>query len=234
MMTAAGDLGVDLPDMTSYGEGKPGVWLIATLGGDYHTGRTFFLKHLPDITRIVEQRSVRATMPVGLREYLGDAYERLKTGAVPAHQVSDDAPRNDDMDELERELTRDMDADLLDQMEAVTAKVRRTRQEQDDLDAQEITQFGPEHAEALSRARDERWRQAVATIDIPADKAGLILDLAREGVAMRDLMARLNLPKTTVWEYMAKLRVEGLVTPVGKGRAVRWHLAGDDAQTAQS
>jgi hypothetical protein len=26
MMHAAGDLGLDLPDMTTYGEGKAGVW----------------------------------------------------------------------------------------------------------------------------------------------------------------------------------------------------------------
>ena len=56
MMHAAGDMGLDLPDMTSYGEGYPGVWLIGTLGGDHAIGRTFLFKHLPEITKLAADR----------------------------------------------------------------------------------------------------------------------------------------------------------------------------------
>src|SRR5262245_5984669 len=95
LLHAAGDLGLDLPDMTQYGEGHAGVWLIATLGGGYTTGRTFLLKDLDDISRIARARPPRATLPPALREYLGDSYERLKNGGQPvAHAVTDE-PRQE-------------------------------------------------------------------------------------------------------------------------------------------
>src|SRR6202012_1148597 len=52
MMHAAGDLGLTMPDMASYGEGHGGVWVIAETGGDQHVGRTFMLKGPPDIAEI--------------------------------------------------------------------------------------------------------------------------------------------------------------------------------------
>ena len=56
-MYAAGDDAFDLPDMSSYGEGHPGVWVIGSVGAEYQTGRTFYLKHLRDLAELAASAS---------------------------------------------------------------------------------------------------------------------------------------------------------------------------------
>lgn len=77
-MHAAGDLGMTLPDMSTYGEGNSGVWVIAEPGGEQQPGRTFCLKEPPDIRRIAAERAHwQPNLPRALAEYLGDAYQDL-------------------------------------------------------------------------------------------------------------------------------------------------------------
>ena len=52
MNHAAGDMGLVMPDMASYGEGHKGVWVIAELGAGHHVGRTFKLDDPGDLRRL--------------------------------------------------------------------------------------------------------------------------------------------------------------------------------------
>lgn len=77
-MHAAGDLGLEMPDMSRYGEGRKGVWAIAELGGGIATGRTFLLKEPGEIRAIVEERAdSRPVLPEILAAFLGEKYEHL-------------------------------------------------------------------------------------------------------------------------------------------------------------
>ncbi len=230
MMHAMGDLGLDLPDMTTYGEGQPGVWAIATLGGEYQAGRTFFLKHLGDITRLAEARPPRATLPPALREYLGDAYERLKTGQVTAHVVSDEPARQPWMTDLEKELSQ-VSEDVFEQMDRIRRTNDETRARLDAIDAAQaaLPELTPEQEEFYRHAVAEREKQAAATVDIPAEHRENILRLARDGASSGELVRFLGVSRQTIWRYMFALRVEGVVELRGRGRGARWHMKDDPA-----
>jgi hypothetical protein len=94
MHHAAGDMGLTLPDMSTYGEGHPGVWVIAEDGGTYHVGRTFNLTEPPDLRRIATaRRSSRPSPEPGLLAYLGAPYAGLRDRVpVAASAVAADAP----------------------------------------------------------------------------------------------------------------------------------------------
>ena len=231
MMHAAGDMGMDLPDMTTYGEGHPGVWAFATLGGEVQMGRTFKLKELADISRLADDRRPQATLPLGLREYLGDAYARLRAGEVTAHQAPGDKPLDPFMAALEKELTDAMGTDIFDQMDQVAEKNRETRRQLEQMGEEELIELGPEHQDALRAAIEERNRQAAMTVEISSEvRAALLARLAAPGgTSSGDLMAALDLGKTTVWRYLRRLAVEGLAERRGEGRGARWYLKEDRA-----
>ena len=108
MMHAAGDLGMELPDMTRYGEGSGGVMLVTDMSGNYDAGRTFDLHKKDDVARLARDRRPNPLNP-GLVTYLGDAYMRLKTGTIPAYTASDPAEW---MPGLDAEVESDMAPDL--------------------------------------------------------------------------------------------------------------------------
>jgi hypothetical protein len=228
MMHAAGDAGMELPDMTSYGEGHAGVWLITTLGGEYQTGRTFLLKHLTDIGRIAESRRPQATLEPGLREHLGDAYERLKSGKATAHTVAEPAPQPW-MQDLAKEL-EGVTTDVFDQMDELARKNAETRRLQEELASEELIELPPEYDEALRAAITERERQAAATVEIPVEHRAAVLAMTKDGARLRDMMTRLGLRKTTMYGYLARLRVEGLVEMRGKGPSAMWYSTGERAE----
>jgi hypothetical protein len=69
---AAGSMGLSIPDMTSYGDGKPGVWLVIR-GSSWRAGRTFLLKEPPDIYRIARERAfTQPELPAGCRAFLDE------------------------------------------------------------------------------------------------------------------------------------------------------------------
>lgn len=82
-MHAAGDLGLEMPDMSTYGEGRKGVWGVAELGGGTQTGRTFLLKEPGDLRKLAEDRAMeQPDLEPELKAFLGDSYENLlKTDA---------------------------------------------------------------------------------------------------------------------------------------------------------
>ena len=85
-MHAAGDLGLQLPDMAEYGEGQQGVWAIADLSAGGHlTGRSFKLSEPGDIRRIVAERAGhQPDLQPELKAFLGKSYEELLSTDVYA------------------------------------------------------------------------------------------------------------------------------------------------------
>lgn len=75
---AAGNMGLALPDMATYGEGHSGVWAIGETGTAAQIGRTFLLKDPGDVAKIAQDRAfTQPELPAACREFLGDAYEVL-------------------------------------------------------------------------------------------------------------------------------------------------------------
>lgn len=76
---AVGDFPGVLPDMTTYGDGEPGVWCIVT-GPRYSTGRSFWLSKPADLHRLAAERAVdEPGLEPGLVAHLGDRYLSLRT-----------------------------------------------------------------------------------------------------------------------------------------------------------
>jgi hypothetical protein len=71
------------PDMSTYGEGKPGVWKVELLGGGMSLGRTWIFHRTPAghgafVERIAQERAfAQPELSGACREYLGEAYEEL-------------------------------------------------------------------------------------------------------------------------------------------------------------
>lgn len=92
-MHAAGDLGLRLPDMATYGEGKPGVWVIAELGDPaYQSLRAWNLDLPADIAAIAAERAnLQPDLPAACKEFLGDEYAVLLGTDVYARWARDHA-----------------------------------------------------------------------------------------------------------------------------------------------
>lgn len=89
-MHAAGDLGLRLPDMSEYGDGHAGVWVIAEVGGGWQAGRSFKLSEPADIARIVAERAHKQPdLKPELKAFLGDSYENLLRTDVYARWARD-------------------------------------------------------------------------------------------------------------------------------------------------
>jgi hypothetical protein len=89
-MHAAGDLGLRLPDVASYGEGNPGVWIIAEKSGRWQGGRAWNLCEPADIAGIAAARaSSQPDLPEACKEFLGDEYAALAGSDVYARWARD-------------------------------------------------------------------------------------------------------------------------------------------------
>lgn len=105
VMHAAGEIGLQLPNMAEYGEGKRGVWAIADLDERGHAaGRGFDLGEPDDISRIVAERAdYQPDLQPELKAFLGKTYEELlgtdvyarwaRGRAVTAHPRPDAEPQ---------------------------------------------------------------------------------------------------------------------------------------------
>lgn len=90
---AAGNLGLSLPDMASYGEGRSGVWAVAELGGQHHMGRAFLMEPA-DAARLAAERALsQPELPEACRKFLGESYEVLLSTDVFAKWARDKADR---------------------------------------------------------------------------------------------------------------------------------------------
>lgn len=83
MRLAAGESGLEMPDMSKYGEGHAGVALVAKKGHPWHVGRTFKLRELRDLDRIAEGRTP-GEIEQGLAAELGDKWTKLVNGSYDA------------------------------------------------------------------------------------------------------------------------------------------------------
>jgi hypothetical protein len=87
------------PDMSTYGEGKPGVWKVERLGGGQQLGRTWVFdpkpaRHGAAVERIARERAfAQPELSAACAEYLGDAYAALLADEVFtrwAHEQDED------------------------------------------------------------------------------------------------------------------------------------------------
>jgi transposase-like protein len=96
IMHAAGELGMMIPDMATYGEGHAGVWAIVEDGGDYELGRSFDLSELTDIRQIAwDRRGSVPDLEPELKARLGDLLTSLREQQVAEYHGDDDAPPPD-------------------------------------------------------------------------------------------------------------------------------------------
>jgi ATPase family associated with various cellular activities (AAA) len=184
MHHAAGDMGLMMPDMASYGEGHAGVWVIAELGGSCEAGRTFYLTEPPDLRRLASERaSTQPPLEPGLVEHLGKAYATLKgretvtasapgaTGATSAPTPSSNPLRQFGQTILAAADAGELGGDWADQVEAFRAaeeiEQRRERESIDALDA-EVEETLPDDLRHTLRTIAERsaeTRQLLADAD---------------------------------------------------------------------
>ena len=212
MMHAAGDMGLTLPDMATYGEGHKGVWVIAETGGDYQVGRTFNLKELTDIRKIAAERAVaREPAMAGGHGGLLDGNSPPPTGIdqLDKGSLEDALP-----DELREKLRR---------IDEKNAQTRQTLAETNEI----IANLPTVDPAKLAELHAERWRQAAEQTEIPADgRAKLLALLAGEGMSSRKITEAF--PGVKRWQialWLNRLRHEGLAQVAGKGRAAKWVLS---------
>lgn len=80
---AAGNQAGSVPDMASYGEGRPGVWSVARNGAGQRTGRTWMFAGTPaahgaEVERIAQERAfAQPGLPAACVDYLGETYAAL-------------------------------------------------------------------------------------------------------------------------------------------------------------
>jgi hypothetical protein len=222
MAHAAGDLGLELPDMTRYGEGHPGVALISTLDGSHNVGRTFFLKHLTDLDKLAADRRPSPLEP-DLVAHLGEAYQRLKTD-TPAEPRATGQPVPAPIDQPEDDM-HDGDP-IAARMHAAAASREQTRSYLKALPA--IPQFDAETAARLAQAAEIRRAQAAEQTEIPADVRVRLLELLDgEGTTVRQVetaLEQMGISRMGAWRFLDRLRLEGVAVLRGRGRGSRWHL----------
>lgn len=238
-----------IPDMSEYGEGKPGVWAIAELGGHTQKGRAFNLESPLDLRRLAHERAgSQPSLPAGLVEYLGPLYAELKGWAVPAavgtaaagqqaeasgsySLVTPDlspvavADRPGGLDALDAELNASLAPEMRDELRRMSerdAATRTTLAEADKI----IGGLPPSDPMAEQASAEDRWRQAAAQTEIPPDMRARLLDLlSGDGMSTRDLAERLGVSRHKIILWLNRLRFDGTAQPNGKkGRAGRWIL----------
>jgi hypothetical protein len=248
-MHAAGEMGLRLPDMASYGEGKPGVWVVAELGD--HTGRagrTWKLSEPPDVARIAMDRAAsQPDLPAACVAFLGEQYQQLlgtdvyarwahgRTAApppeaapataglqarpAPAATVTATVP-DDDINRL------DWDMELDDGMQARLRELDAKNNATADFIAETAAMpRGPGvDPEKLRESAAERWRQVGDQAEIPTESLGKLLELLEGGTTTSQVAEALKIGKWTARTWLEKLRGQGVAQIEGAGRGARWIL----------
>ena len=238
-------VGATLPDMSTYGEGKPGVWCIVADGGSYEIGRTFELPANGDLDilrDLAHERAYRVPVLAGI------GAETLPASNLPAGNPSPseppaqpspvppsggEPPPGDAFDRWVTEGTRDLPQDLRDRLAKITKKQAETRAILEELP--EITPLSPEDQKQRAKINREKWRQAGEQAVIPDDQRGQLLDLLTHGTTIKEVSEHFKISIWTARTWLEKLRDHEppLAECRGKGRGARWHrpetTAGDDA-----
>lgn len=231
---AAGNLGLMLPDMATYGEGKKGVACVAELSGDYRIGRGFDLRELVDIDRVAEGRRP-SVLEQGLVEHLGEKLQRLLAtepalGQMHARDLktSKDA---DAADTTAAPATADTTAgstitDGEDPLAKATEQIEATKQYLGSITA--LPEPSPEMSAALVAAAEARRIQAAEQTEITEQVRQRLLQLLADGTTVRaaaEALEELDVSRMGAWRAMDRLRFEGVAECRGKGRGSTWHLA---------
>ncbi|MGJ6962539.1 helix-turn-helix domain-containing protein [Streptosporangium sp. G11] len=214
MATAAGELGLELPDMSRYGEGKPGVVVIADLGGDSAKGRTFKLKELDDVSRIAEGREPSPLEDDVLADAkLGKLYAKLKADTGDGTSSATDPGTADDPGEGGGPSSPD---DRAAERASIKASLKL------------VPTLAGEVAAKVRQHSAARWEmfneiEQAAASPVPADVRARVLGLLAEGErAKADIAAEIGYSDTHTIRLLNQLRGEGVVDVRGKGPATRW------------
>ena len=243
---------VALPDMGAYGEGASGVFGVTELGGSgsYDKGRTFCLREIDDLERIVRERL--ADRPAHVLEPalagLTAGWAKI-TGAAPARDGEDDyetpyagaAPGREDDEDEEDDYGEDLDGEDGAAPSApaygydasgLTAKVAAART---------AATVGPPippippgmeaHAAAQLAERQRQFGEQYTDIALPeADQAALRTMIGRPGgISTRAAASSLPWSHTHVHRQLMRWRLEGTAEVRGKGSARRWYAAAPGA-----
>jgi hypothetical protein len=240
MAHVAGEVGLELPDMTRYGEGHGGVQLVATVDGHYSTGRTLLLEEFEDVERIAAEREPVPLEP-GLIEYLGDDYRRLlddgpDTVVLTSPAPSSPAPQGQTpsetwMNALDADLEAGMPDDLREKLQQAAANLDQACR--DLAETPPLPEPTAEQAEKLRESAEDRRGQAAAQTEIPPAVRECLIELLSEpeGTTVRLAEAALKEAgladgaRMSTWRFLDRLRWEGVAVLEGKGRGSRWHLA---------
>ena len=233
---------MELPEMASYGEGHPGVFLVTELGGGggYERGRVFNLSAIPDIERIVSERAAvrRPYVPEPALAGLAGAWAKI-TGNAP-YEPGEDTPRA--AAPYGREDSEDEDGE--DEAPApygggydsggLAAKVAAARTAA--ASAPGIPPVPPgmeDHAAAVLAERQRQFAEQYADVALPAgDQAALRTMLARPGgISTRAAASALpgNWSHTYAHRQLMRWRAEGTAELRGKGSGRRWHASAPGA-----
>jgi hypothetical protein len=248
-MHAAGELGLRLPDVASYGEGHPGVWVIAEQGS-WMGGRAWNLSEPADIAGIARASAAsQPELPPECAAFLGEEYAQLLGTDVYArwaHGQAASAPpeaapaavqpqpgaqawpvpaatvtATDEIDQLDW----CMDDRTQARFRALDEKLGRTR---GILAETQALPPGPDVPEQkLKESSEERWRQVGEQAELSPEHREILLGLLKDGTTIAGAVKALGVSTWTARGYLQKLRNEGRARIDGKGRGARWRLAGD-------
>lgn len=245
---ALGDQGrLFVPDMTSYGEGHPGVWTIAE-DTIYHLGRSFYwTDELTSIRKIAwERRAWGPDLPKELKDQLGDMYATLRRdhlatfgdqdisgrtpppAGVPTTPVTGDAPGGvatmalpttgvDMARDIENAFS-DLPQDLRDRLGGTAFKISGNAQRLNDLgEVPDIPQ------DQLDKITKDAWHQLAEQTVIPVQhRAELLSLLSGEGTTIAALREALGVKEWTARKYLNHMRDQGWVEVQGEKRGARW------------
>jgi hypothetical protein len=206
---ALGSMGFAVPDMTTYGEGRPGVWVIVDGGGDYQAGRAFKLDELTDIRKIAAQRAGQpAPVP------------------VPAGPVTEpQTEASSGIDHLDSGLLEDtLDPKmrgLLAKIDATSADTKRINAESDAIIAS-LPEVDPQK---MAESTAARWRQVGEQAEIPQEARERLMALLAAGTTIRPAAEALGVSVWTMRTWLQKLRDQGIAVLEGERKAARWRLA---------
>jgi hypothetical protein len=244
-MHAAGELGLRLPDVASYGEGKTGVWIFADRSGAWQGGRGWDLSEPADVARIAAARArLQPELPPECVAFLGDDYQWLlgtdvyaqwahgraaapppaaapqqPYGSQPAPAATVTATVPDEgIDQLDWDMQ--LDDVTAARLRALDEKLKGTREILAETAAMDK---GPDvPADKLRESAAERWRQVGEQAEIPTEMMGKLLDLLEGGTTMSKVAAELGVKPWTARTWLEKLRGQGVAKVVGERRTARW------------
>jgi hypothetical protein len=220
---AAGSMGFELPNMAEYGEGHPGVWAIALLGGGSQRGRGWVFAENPAahgeaVARIAEDRAFsQPELPAACREYLGDEYEILLSTDVFAQWAR------------ERHAVASPPPDRAPQPAEPAAGASPAPSpvvvvDDTDISGTAALPKPPEVSEeAMARSVAERWRQFGEQTKMSENHRNVLIEMVQgDGTTAPAVAARLGVTPFVARGYLQKLADEGLIRLEGKGRGSRW------------